>query len=91
MLKFDAYFVLADWLEMPNLATRAGAYMSDVFLSVVLRLRREVLPGPGEASILGIYGVLSLIYRLILTYGYCPDCVTLVLCNRHTLWRFGPS
>ena len=69
LLKFDAYFVLADWLEMPNLATRAGAYMSDVFLSVVLRLRREVFPGPGEASILGIYGVLSLIYRLILTMG----------------------
>ena len=69
LLKFDAYFVLADWLEMPNLATRSGAFLSDIFLSVVLRLRREVLPGPGEASILAIYGVLSLIYRLILTLG----------------------
>jgi len=25
LLKFDAYFVLSDWLEMPNLAARAGA------------------------------------------------------------------
>jgi putative peptide zinc metalloprotease protein len=67
LLKFDAYYVLADWLELPNLATRSGAYLSDRFLSRVLGLRAEVLPDPAEARIFLIYGVLSLWYRLFLT------------------------
>jgi putative peptide zinc metalloprotease protein len=67
LLKFDAYFVLADFLEMPNLATRSGEYLSDRFLARFLGLRRQVFPRPGEAKILAIYGVLSLAYRTILT------------------------
>ena len=67
LLKFDSYFVLADWLEMPNLATRSGAYLSDRFLARTLGLRREVVPAEGEAWILGTYGVLSLAYRMVLT------------------------
>lgn len=67
LLKFDAYFVLADWLEMPNLAQRSGEYLQDRFLSRVIGLRQEVEPRPGEARILAIYGVASLGYRLLLT------------------------
>ncbi len=67
LLKFDAYFVMADWLEMPNLAQRSGEFLQDRFLSRVLGLRSEVNPREGEARILGIYGVLSLSYRMLLT------------------------
>jgi putative peptide zinc metalloprotease protein len=67
LLKFDAYFVLADWLEMPNLAQRSGEFLQDRFLSRVLGLRSDVDPRPGEGRILGIYGVLSLFYRMLLT------------------------
>ena len=67
LLKFDAYFVLADWLEMPNLAQRSGEFLQDRFLSRFLGLRSEVDPRPGEGPILGIYGVLSLSYRMLLT------------------------
>jgi len=67
LLKFDAYFVLADWLEMPNLAQRSGEFLQDRFLSHVVGLRPEVDPRPGEARILGIYGVLSISYRMLLT------------------------
>lgn len=67
LLKFDAYFVLADWLEMPNLAQRSGEYLQDRFLSRVVGLRQEVEPRPGEARILAIYGVASLVYRMLLT------------------------
>jgi putative peptide zinc metalloprotease protein len=67
LLKFDAYFVLADWLEMPNLAQRSGEYLQDRFLSRVLGLRSDVSPRPGEARILATYGVLSLAYRMLLT------------------------
>ncbi|MFD0860120.1 biotin/lipoyl-binding protein [Roseovarius aquimarinus] len=67
LLKFDAYFVLADWLEMPNLAQRSGDYLSDRVLWRVAGLRPEDDPPPSEAKILGIYGVLSLAYRVMLT------------------------
>lgn len=67
LLKFDAYFVLADWIEIPNLAQRSGEYLQDRFLSRVLGLRREVEPGPGEARIFAVYGSLALAYRMLLT------------------------
>ena len=67
LLKFDAYYVLSDWLEMPNLATRAGNFLSDIVLTRVLGLRPETRTEPGEARILFLYGLLSLLYRLGLT------------------------
>ena len=67
LLKFDAYFVLADWLEMPNLAQRSGEYLQDRFLSRILGLRHELAPPPDEARILAIYGTLSVAYRMLLT------------------------
>lgn len=67
LLKFDAYYVLSDWLEMPNLATRAGNLLSDVFLTRVMGLRPETRTEPREAAILLLYAVLSLAYRLSLT------------------------
>ncbi|MEH6775329.1 MAG: site-2 protease family protein, partial [Cereibacter changlensis] len=67
LLKFDAYYVLADWLEMPNLATRAGSFLSDLVLTRGLGLRPETRVEPDEARILGVYGAASLAYRLSLT------------------------
>ncbi len=67
LLKFDAYYVISDWLEMPNLAQRAGDYISDRFLWLICGLRREIETRQGEASILTIYGILSLTYRVLLT------------------------
>jgi putative peptide zinc metalloprotease protein len=67
LLKFDAYFVLADLIEMPNLAQRSGEFLQDRFLSTILGLRREVWPPRRDARILATYGVLSVAYRLLLT------------------------
>ncbi len=67
LLKFDAYYVLADWLEMPNLAQRAGAYLGDRFLTRIIGLRPEDEPPRDEARILAIYGTLALGYRVFLT------------------------
>lgn len=67
LLKFDAYYVLADWLEMPNLATRAGDYLVEGFRTRILGLRPETASVPGEGPILATYGVLALGYRLVLT------------------------
>ncbi|MHA7889385.1 HlyD family efflux transporter periplasmic adaptor subunit [Roseicyclus sp.] len=67
LLKFDAYYVLADWLEMPNLAQRAGDFLGDRFIARVTGLRQEEEPPPDEARILATYGTLALLYRVFLT------------------------
>jgi putative peptide zinc metalloprotease protein len=67
LLKFDAYYVLADWLELPNLATRSSDWLADAFGRRVLGLRADFAPDRGEAVILAVYGILSLGYRLVLT------------------------
>ena len=67
LLKFDAYYVLSDWLELPNLAQRSGQYLGDQFLARIIGLRGEITLSRDEARILGVYGVLSLGYRLFLS------------------------
>lgn len=67
LLKFDAYYVLADWLEIPNLAKRSGDYLADGFAHRVLGLRRDFAAERDEAPVLFVYGILSLGYRLLLT------------------------
>ncbi|KAA9009468.1 PqqD family peptide modification chaperone [Histidinibacterium aquaticum] len=67
LLKFDAYFVLSDWLEMPNLAKRSSEYLADRAYVHVFGLRSDLEVPPDEARILGTYGSLALLYRLSLT------------------------
>ena len=64
LLKFDSYFALADALEIPNLAKRAGDHLRDRFCDRVLGLRAETRVAPDIAPILHVYGTLSLLYRL---------------------------
>lgn len=68
LLKFDAYYVLSDYLQIPNLAQRAGAFVQDRFLARLLSLRPQEVAGPGEAPILMAYGLAALVYRLLLTF-----------------------
>ncbi len=68
LLKFDGYYLLADWIEIPNLATRARR-------AVLSRLRSFVSGAPLQINgvedraerlwLLG-YGVLSSVYRTVL-------------------------
>lgn len=67
LLKFDAYYVVSDWLELPNMASRAGAYLQDRFLWRICGLRPELEVSRSEAWIFGIYGTAALLYRTLLT------------------------
>lgn len=65
LLRFDAYYVLCDLLDLPNLAPRSSAYWSHLVRRHVLRLRSE---GPqmaeGETKWLLLYAPLSFACRL---------------------------
>ncbi len=70
LLRYDGYYVLADWLRLPNLAIQAR--------QTVMSLWERVLTGVSDDDIeldsrrwwtLVIYGVLSAAYRLSVTVG----------------------
>ena len=68
LLKFDAYFVLSDALEIPNLGQKSNQYLGYLLQYYLFSVKN--LPAPeltkGEAKWLIIYGIASYIYRLIL-------------------------
>ena len=71
LIRFDAYYILSDLIEIPNLYQRSRqqwTYWMEKYLFGV-----ESAVGPSysswEAAWLAIYSVTSLIYRVILTIG----------------------
>src|SRR5690606_27080555 len=68
LLRFDGYYVLSDALEIPNLGTRASVYLKNLWQKTVLGITPVNLTlAPGEKKWLLLYGVLSGIYRLLLS------------------------
>lgn len=68
LLKFDGYYLLADWIEIPNLASRSRRTVLGFLRSLVSGAPTP--PARGEDRIekiwLHAYGVLSAIYRTLL-------------------------
>ncbi len=69
LLKFDAYYVLSDWLEIPNLAMRGNQHLGYLTRRWLLGIRDAVSPAaaPGESGWLGTYAVLAFIYRIFIS------------------------
>jgi putative peptide zinc metalloprotease protein len=66
LLKYDGYYILADWIGIPNLYQRAAQYWQYLFRRYLFGLRDTVSPvsAPGEAPWFLVYCLLSLLYRL---------------------------
>ena len=71
LLRFDAYYVLADLLEIPNLATRANRYFGYFVKRRLLGLKDYKSPADSreEAAWLGFYAVAAFAYRLFVLLG----------------------
>jgi putative peptide zinc metalloprotease protein len=71
LLRFDGYYVLADLVEIPNLAARSRDYLSSLALRHVCRLDdvRSPVMARGEAAWLLGYGLASSAYRLVVLVG----------------------
>jgi putative peptide zinc metalloprotease protein len=71
LLKFDSYFILSDYLEIPNLYQRSHAYILSLMKSIFFGIKEsgEYIANQKEAKELFVYGVLSYIYKLVLTIG----------------------
>mgnify|MGYP002700240838 CR=1 FL=1 len=68
LLRFDAYYVLADYLEIPNLATRANQYVGYWVKRYVMGVKGLHSPAATgkEASWLAFYSVASYLYRVVI-------------------------
>jgi len=70
LLRFDGYYVLTDWLEIPNLRSRANEYLGYLLKQHLFRLQAEAPAAstPAERRWLLAYAVLSGIYRILIGF-----------------------
>jgi len=71
LLQFDGYYMLSDFLEIPNLKMRATRYLGYVSERYLFG-NRDAVPGPstiGERRWFVIYAVTSFCYRLLVVVG----------------------
>lgn len=72
LLKFDAYYVLSDAIEVPSLASRSTRYLLYLLQRYVFGIEaRSPVTAKGERRWFVSYGLISLGYRLTLTFGIC--------------------
>ena len=71
LLKFDGYYVLADLLEIPNLAQRASRFYGHLIQRHVFRARnvREEIATQGERVWFLLYAPAAFVYRLVVMVG----------------------
>lgn len=63
LLRFDAYYVLSDLIEIPNLYTRARGYLASR-VAAAFGAGAPAPASPGERRWLLAYGLLSTVYRI---------------------------
>jgi putative peptide zinc metalloprotease protein len=70
LMRYDGYYVLADWLEIPNLRERANRYISRLFMDKALGI--EVQPEPymelWRRILFVTFAVVSYVYRWVVTF-----------------------
>jgi putative peptide zinc metalloprotease protein len=68
LLRFDAYYILADWIEIPNLGSRSNKYYGYLVQRYFFGMRNAVNPvsAPGEARWFLFYGFAAFVYRMFI-------------------------
>jgi len=70
LLRFDAYYVLADYLEIPNLAQRSNKYIAYLWKKYLFSFKDEMSPAyvNSENGWLAFYALSSFFYRVFITF-----------------------
>lgn len=66
LLRYDGYYMLMDWLEIPNLAQRSYQYLGYLTKRYLLGMAKVEPPhlAPGEKGWLFSYSIAAFVYRL---------------------------
>jgi putative peptide zinc metalloprotease protein len=71
LMRYDGYYVLADWLEIPNLRDRANRFLQRLAMEHLLGI--EVQPEPymdlQRRILFLIFAIASYIYRWVITFS----------------------
>ncbi len=71
LMRFDGYYILADWLEIPNLREKSNRFLNNLFLAKCLGV--EVPPEPYMAPwrkwLFVIYAIASWVYRWVVMFS----------------------
>ena len=71
LLRFDGYYILSDWLEIPSLGQKANQYLGYLCKRYMLRIRRGLQPPRTtrkEPAWLTAYAIGSFCYRMVLVF-----------------------
>ena len=70
LMRYDGYYILADWLEIPNLRDRANRYIQKIAMDWALGI--EVAPEAymerSRKVLFVTYAVVSYVYRWVITF-----------------------
>ncbi|QSA97862.1 hypothetical protein [Methylococcus sp. EFPC2] len=71
LLRFDGYYIFADAVELPNLASRSNQYLAYLAQRYLFGLHdaKSNVGTEGERIWLTVYGVASFAYRLFVTFS----------------------
>ncbi len=84
LIKLDGYYLLSDWLDIPNLRKKSFAYLSNVFKRVILGWPIEPLPATKrEKRIFLLYALLAVAYSAFLIF------YVVVIVARFLIAKFG--
>ena len=66
LLRYDGYYLLADWLEIPNLSKRSISYLAYLMHRYLFGIKEAVSPvtAAGESPWFILYGITAFCYRL---------------------------
>jgi putative peptide zinc metalloprotease protein len=71
LMRFDGYYMLADWMEVPNLREKCNRFLGNLVAEKCLGV--EIPPQPYMAPVrkwlFAIYAVTSWIYRWVITFS----------------------
>ncbi len=71
LIRFDGYYILSDWIEIPNLRGRAGQYLAYLWERYVYGQKTARPPNAtsGERAWFVPYAVASFFYRFVIMFG----------------------
>lgn len=73
LMRFDGYYVVCDWLEIPNLRGKAIAYCSYHLQRLLLgyrnRQQENMMGSETRGSVFIIYAIFAYVYMMFIIYG----------------------
>jgi putative peptide zinc metalloprotease protein len=69
LMRFDGYYIMADWLEVPNLRERSNRFLSNTLQEHCLgiEVQPEAYMAPNRKFLFVVYAISSFIYRWVVT------------------------